>query len=246
MKEQKIILITGADRGIGRAIAEALASPHRTLLLHYHHNQKMAQETRQTCLAQGADCVTYAADIRDFQEVTAMFQQIESRFHGVDVLINNAGVSVYGLAQDMKESDWAEIFDTNARGTFLCCQNAIPHMVRQQWGRIINMSSMWGQAGASCESLYAASKGAIDALTKSLAKELIYSHITVNAIAPGAVDTDMLALLSPEDQRALKEELPMGRFLRPEEIAYWVKAIVEEEGGALTGQIISPNGGLVI
>jgi 3-oxoacyl-[acyl-carrier protein] reductase len=160
-----------------------------------------------------------------------------------DILVNNAGVSQYGLLSDLSEDEWDRVIDVNLKGTFLCTQAFIPHMIRQKYGRIINVSSVWGLVGASCEAAYSAAKGGVIAFTKAMAKELAPSGITVNAVAPGVVETRMLSHLNDQERLALQQEIPVGRFAHPEEIASSVYFLALPDSGYITGQVLSPNGG---
>ena len=163
---------------------------------------------------------------------------------GLDVLVNNAGISHFGLLSDMSDEEWQTVMDTNLSSAFYCCREAIPYMISKKQGRIINISSMWGVAGASCEAAYSASKAGLNGLTQSLAKELAPSNIQVNAIACGVIDTEMNARLNEEEQNALKEEIPAGRFGTPEEVAK-LALLLAEAPAYLTGQIIRMDGGLI-
>ncbi len=243
---KKTVLITGASRGIGAAIAERLACPDLNIVVNYNLNKSRADEVVEKCTKKGANAVAIKADVSSIDEVTAMFQRIDERFGGVDILINNAGISVYGMIQDITIDDWTKVYGVNVNGMFFCSKQAISNMISKKWGRVINISSMWGLVGASCETLYSSTKGAIIAFTKALAKEVSYSGITVNSIAPGVVDTEMIHQLSDETLEAVKEEIPMGRFLSADEIAIWVEHLISPSADGVTGQIISPNGGLVI
>jgi len=242
----KTILITGASRGIGAAVAIALASPSNNIIINYHHSRAAADEIAERCRRKGARAITVAADISDPDAVEAMFTRAEAEFGTVHCLINNAGISVYGMLQDISPEQWDRVFQINVRGTFLCTKRAIPRMISERQGRIVNIASIWGLVGASCESLYSATKGAIIAFTKACAKELVYSGITANVLAPGVVNTDMMRQISKSDLDDVVNELPMGRMIEPEEIASWVAHLIAEDAACLTGQVISPNGGMLI
>ena len=194
----------------------------------------------------GKDALAIKADVTKFSEVEEMFHEVSKRFKGVDILINNAGISSYALFQDIDEKTWDNIFDVNVKGAYNSIHAALPYMLEKHSGKILNMSSIWGIVGGSMESHYSASKGAINALTKALAQELGYSGITVNAIAPGAVDTPMTKEIGEENLCILSEEIPMGRLATTEEIAELVAFMVSEKNSYMTGQIISPNGGMVV
>lgn len=242
----KNILITGASRGIGAAIAEKLAKPGVRILINFKERLDRAEIVAENCRKKGADTLLLQADISNPKQVQTMFQTLNEQRIGVDVLINNAGISIYGLVQDISFEDWRRIFGVNVDGMFLVTKQCIPHMVSQKAGRIINISSIWGMVGASCESLYASTKGAIITFTKSLAKELAYSGITVNCIAPGVVDTEMLNQLDDEVKKSVAEEIPYGSFLTPSQIADWADHFASDGASFITGQIISPNGGMII
>lgn len=244
--KHKTILVTGGSRGIGRATALALAGPKQKLVINYLKNEKAAQETAAACAEKGSQVLPIQCDVSDSQAVFSMFDQVEKKLGGVDILVNNAAISSYNMVQDIPIDLWNKTFAVNVHSVFYTSKRALDHMVSQKWGRIINIASIWGLVGASCESLYSACKGAVIAFTKACAKELVYSGITVNCLAPGVVNTDMMANLSSDDLQALKADLPMGRMMEAEEVAYWVKAIADERSASLTGQVISPNGGMVV
>lgn len=241
MKEEKV-LITGASRGIGRATAIRFAAAGYPLCLLCH----AAEQALSALAAELSDqyrirVLTFAGDVGD----PAFAEQVLSETGDVDILINNAGVSYVGLLSAMELSDWDSVIATNLSGAFYFCRGVIPGMVRKKTGRIINVSSIWGSAGASCEAAYSASKGGLDALTKALAKELAPSNIQVNAIACGCIDTEMNATLSAEERRALEEEIPAGRFGTPEEAAELIFSVAHAPA-YLTGQIIGLAGGFVL
>lgn len=249
----KTVLVTGSSRGIGRSIALALSGPAKNIVINYLSNKEKAEETADLCRQKGARVLVCQADVSDYDAVKAMYAEIDKVFStspykkaGVDILVNNAGISVYGMIQDIKPEEWKRVQAVNLDGNFFCCREAIPNMVSQKWGRIINISSIWGLVGASCESLYASTKGGIISFSKSLAKELAYSGITVNVIAPGVVDTDMLNQLGSDKIEAVKEDIPLGRLIRPDEIAAWVKYLASEESEAISGQVINISGAMII
>lgn len=191
--------------------------------------------------ASAVDAAAFCADVTDFN---AMHDVIE-KTGGADILINNAGIAEQKLFSDITPEDWARMIGVNLTGVYNCCHAALPYMIRKKSGCIINISSMWGICGASCEVHYSAAKAGVIGLTKALAKEVAPSGITVNCIAPGAVDTDMNKILDPEDIELLKEETPLGRLGTPEEIAKCALYLAQN-GGFMTGQVLSPNGGIVI
>lgn len=238
----KVALVTGASRGIGRAIALAFAQNGYDMVINCIKNAEALAALQKDIELCGVQCLSCLGDVGDPAFVEDMFRQIASRFGTLDVLINNAGISYIGLLTDMTPADWKLVIDTNLSSVFYCCAGAIPMMLKKKCGRIINISSMWGTCGASCEVAYSASKGGMDAFTKALAKELAPSKITVNAIACGVIDTDMNRSFSQEELEAIAEEIPVGRFGTPEEVADFALQIAN--GNAyLTGQIIRLDGG---
>ncbi|WP_127583844.1 elongation factor P 5-aminopentanone reductase [Paenibacillus koleovorans] len=237
------VLITGASRGIGAAVAERFASVGMRVVIHYLNAHEAANEVARACMAHGGQVLTVTADLRSREQLQRMHEKMQQHGMMPDILVNNAGVSHFGLLSDITEEDWDRVMDINLKGMFLCTQLFMPHMIRQKYGRIINVSSVWGISGASCEVVYSTAKGGVNAFTKSLAKELAPSGVTVNAVAPGVVETTMNDRLDADEQQALKSEIPLGRFAQPDEIASLVYFIALPESGYITGQIISPNGG---
>lgn len=239
------VLITGASRGIGASIAERFAMEGLNVIIHYGNSHEKANEAARRCMAYGAKVLTISADLRSKEEIIRMKEKLE--LHGLypDILVNNAGIATYGMLEDLTEEQWDDMMNVNLKGVFLCTQAFMPHMVRMRFGRIINVSSIWGMSGASCEVAYSAAKGGVNAFTKALAKELAPSLVTVNAVAPGAVHTDMMASFEEAELRRLEEEIPAGRLAAPEEIASLVYFLALPESGYITGQIISPNGGWI-
>ena len=237
------VLITGASRGIGQAIAIAFAKAGYQLVITCSKSEKELSELADILTNHyGAKVLTSVGDIGDYEYVCKLFSDIENRFGGVDVLVNNAGISYVGLLTDMSIEDWNRIVNTNLTSVFSTCKHAVPHMVRQQAGKIINISSVWGNVGASCEVAYSACKGGMNTFTKALAKELAPSGIQVNAIACGCIDTQMNACFSEEDRAALAEEIPAARFGTPKEVADLVLDLAQKHN-YLTGQVITLDGG---
>lgn len=225
----KTVLITGASRGIGRAAAERFAEGGYELFLICHKDINDLNDLPGH---------HYAGDVGDHDFIKGVMDEISS----LDVLVNNAGIAYYGLLQDMTASDWDRVIRTNLTSVFNTCSLAIPKMLEKHAGKIINLSSRWGDSGAALECAYSASKGGIDAFTKALAKELAPSNIQVNAVAPGVIDTDMNSILSPEERSDLISEIPSDRMGTPEDVADLIISLAES-GSYLTGQIIGLNGG---
>ena len=239
-------LITGASRGIGRAAAELLAERGYRLMLNYFRSEGSVQELKQKLTAAGADAEIFQADVGDPRQAEAMAEACCKRFGRVDVLINNAGIADVGLLTEVTDERWDRLWRVNVGGVFYTCRAVLPGMIREKRGKIINLSSIWGIAGASCEAAYSATKAAVIGLTKALAKEVGPSGIQVNCIAPGAVETDMNAALDEASLRSLREETPLGRLGTPREIAAAIAFLASEESDFITGQVLIPNGGLVI
>ena len=240
---KKTVLVTGASRGIGKAIAVKFAKKGYRVVINCvnpSHEDMLAQVKRDIESYQ-VPCLACLGDVGNFQECREIFEKIQKMFGSLDVLVNNAGISYIGLLQDMKPEDWDRIVRTNLTSVFNCCRLAIPDMVKNQCGKIINISSVWGSAGASCEVAYSATKGGINAFTKALAKELAPSGIQVNAVACGAIDTEMNHWMSDEDLLALIDEIPSGRLGKAEEVADLVYHLAYKSN-YLTGQAIALDG----
>lgn len=235
----KYALVTGASRGIGRGIAECLAKEGFHLYLTCRHSRAQLSDLAKTLSAQyGVSCLPVIADMGDPSDVDRLFQQIPS----LDVLVNNAGISYIGLLHEMSVDDWKEVMHTNLDSLFYACRLAIPLMLRNHSGKIINISSVWGNVGASMETAYSASKGGVNSLTRALARELAPSGIQVNAIACGVIDTDMNTCFSPEDKEALRQEIPADRIGQVSEVAQMVLSLLHAPD-YLTGQVIGFDGG---
>ena len=239
---KKSILITGSSRGIGRACAKAYAKAGYHVFLNCVHQVERLEELAHEILSDGSSCTAVPGDVSNPDEVRKIFQIIEKECGGVDILINNAGIAWFGLLTDMTDNDWDKILATNLSSVFYCSRAAIPYMVSKKCGKILNISSMWGTIGASCEVAYSASKGAVNSFTKALAKEVAPSGISVNAIACGTIDTSMNACFSAEERADLESEIPCGRYGTPVETAELAYAIVSQSP-YLTGQIITLDGG---
>lgn len=235
------VLVTGGSRGIGKAICEKFAEEGYTVAINYANNDLAARE-----VAEKTGGRAYKADVSSYSEVCAMFEKIENELGDVDILINNAGISVFGLFQDCTDEEWERIFGVNVKGVFNCSKCAIKKMLLKQRGSIVNISSVWGVTGASCESHYSATKAAVIGYTKALAKELGPSGIRVNCVAPGAVETEMNARFSKEDMQAVAEESALGYIANPKEIAEAVFFVACEKASYMTGAVLNINGGSVI
>lgn len=239
----KKVLITGASHGIGKAAAIRFAREGYTLILNCMHSEKELQTLKTEIQTQySVDCLTFVGDISSPDVVKQIFHDTKERFGGIDILINNAGISHVGLLSDMKDEEWRRVLSVNLDAVFYCCREAIPHMLSQKSGRIVNISSVWGNVGASMEAAYSASKGGVNTLTKALAKELAPSNIQVNAIAFGTIDTRMNSCFSNEERAALEEEIPTGRYGTVEEAADMIYEIATAPS-YLTGQVITMDGG---
>jgi len=241
----KIALVTGASRGIGKSIALELSKAGAVVIVNYRKDEKGAMDTLKLIKESGnyGECIK--ADVRYYNDVYSMTYKIIKKYGNIDILVNNAGVSKTGLFIDMTEDEWNELLDINLKGVINCCHCVLNHMVSKKSGNIINISSIWGNTGASCEAIYSATKGAINGFTKALAKELAPSNIRVNAIAPGVIDTQMNNNLSKEEKEALKLEIPMMRFGNGEDIAKLAVFLSSENSKYITGQIITVDGGMI-
>lgn len=237
----KKILITGGSRGIGRAMVERFANKDSEIFINYLNNEKKAIETTEIAKKKGASAILIPFDVSNAIEVRENLKNLPP----IDILINNAGISLTKLFQDVCEEEWERLWMVNVSGVMNVCREIVPNMIRKKSGVIINMSSVWGISGGAMECHYSATKGAITAFTKALAKELAPSNIRVNAIAPGAIYTDMTNL-SPEDREVLIRETPLKRMGVASEIAELAYFLAKDSSSFITGQIISANGGLEI
>ena len=243
----KTVLVTGASGGIGGAIARRFAQGGYRVALHYHTGKGQAEQLAgQLRENYSVDAQAFGADIADPVQVQAMVEEVTGSFGRIDLLVNNAGVAKQQLFTDMAPQEWEHIWSVNVSGMIFACQAVLPQMIRRKSGKIVNLSSIWGITGASCEVAYSATKAAIIGLTKALAQEVGPSGITVNCVAPGVIATRMNAALSPETIAALKEETPLGVIGTPEDVAHAVFFLASPEAGFITGQVLSPNGGFVI
>lgn len=239
--ENKVILVTGASRGIGRAIAKELALEGNIVIANYNKSVEKAQELKNELQKENIEIDLYRADVSKRAEVENMIDYIIKKYKKIDVLVNNAGIDLVKLFTEVTDDDWNYVINNNLYSVFCVSQAVSKHMINAKSGLIINISSIFGQIGASCESIYAVSKAGIDGLTKSLAKELSLSNIRVNSIAPGLIDTEMNNDLSEEDIKNVELEIPLKRIGKTEEIAKTVKMLIECD--YITGQVIAVNGG---
>lgn len=243
-KMKKCALITGASGGIGSAIAIRLANDGFDIAACYCSDEKGIRELEEKLSLIGIRYRIYKADVSDYNSIKEIFADATEFFGGVSVLVNNAGMAQQKLFTDITQEEFDRITAVNFKGVFNCCQCAVPFMINQKNGKIINISSMWGVYGASCETVYSATKAAVIGLTKSLARELAPSNIQVNCVAPGAIDTKMNNNLSREDKKAFAGEIPMGRFGTAEEIAGVVSFLAGKDSDYVTAQVITADGGL--
>lgn len=240
----KNIIVTGGSRGIGKCLVENLAREGHNVVLNYNKSEKQARLIQKELLEEGYIIEIFKADVSKRKEVKELIEFALNKFQYIDVLINNAGIAKIQLFTDATDEDWDEMINTNLKSVFYTTQEILPSMINRKKGNIINISSIWGNVGASCESIYSASKAGVDGITKALAKELGPSNIRVNSIAPGIIDTDMNSKIDNHIKEQLIEETPLGKVGKPIDIYRCVKWLIEDE--FTTGQVISPNGGFVI
>lgn len=239
-------LVTGASRGIGAATARLLAERGFAVAVNYNHSNDKALALVEELRAAGHSAIAVRADVSDPDQVLSMVDNVLEKFCQLDVLVCNAGISKSGLMSDLTNEEWRQIFAVNLDSVFYCCKAVLPHFIHRKAGKIITVSSMWGQVGASCEVAYSASKAGVIGLTKALAQEVGPSGVTVNCVAPGVIDTEMNAEYSSEDLAALAEETPLGRLGTPEDVARAIAFLASPEADFFTGQILAPNGGFVL
>ena len=238
----KTIIITGASGGIGSAIAKKFSKNNNNVILVYNKNKKTIQNMKQAF--KNCNLEIFQCDLTKTEQINSMVSKIIKTYGKIDCLINCAGISKYQLIQDTTENDYYEVFDTNLKSVVMLTSAVSKYMISEQSGKIVNISSMWGVVGASMESLYSASKGAINTLTLSLAKELGPSNINVNAICPGLIDTKMNSSLPPETVLDIVESTPISRIGKPEDVANLAEFLCSEKANFITGQIITVDGGL--
>lgn len=241
----KIALVTGSSRGIGRSIAVELSKHGAIVVINYKDDKAGAEETLREVKESGGNGAAFRCDISVNTEVKDMIEDIISKFGKIDILVNNSGISKIGLFIDMTEKDYDEIMNVNFKGVYNCTSYAVKDMIKRKSGAVINISSIWGNVGASCEVLYSSTKGAINSFTKALGKELAPSGIRVNAISPGVIDTKMNKVFSDEEREELKNEIPMMRFGKTEEIAKAAAFLASSEASYITSQVLTVDGGML-
>lgn len=243
---KQVALVTGSSRGIGRAVAAELAKEGYAVCVNYLRHRKAAEALVSQLRAQGREALAIQADVADSRAVEEMVRQAESDLGPVTLLVNNAGISWQGLFQDTDDETWDRILAVNLTGARNAARAVLPRMISEKTGCIVNISSMWGLRGASCEVAYACSKAAIIGLTRSLALELAPSGIRVNCVAPGCIETNMVRVLGRETRDMLVAETPLGRLGTPEDIAHAVSFLASEKASFLTGQVLTADGGFIV
>lgn len=242
----KTVLITGSSRGIGRAAAVTFAKNGYNVAVNYNKSSEAAERLCSELEQLGVKSIAFQADVSDKSAVNEMVKQIEADLGQITVLVNNAGIAEQALFSDITEEMWDRMFDVNVKGAYNCTQAVLPHMIHNKYGRIVNVSSMWGISGASCEVHYSASKAALIGFTKALAKEVGLSGITVNCVAPGVIATEMNGHLSEDIIEELKNETPLNRIGTPEDVAEAIFFFASDKASFITGQILSVDGGFIV
>ena len=243
---KRAAIVTGGSRGIGRAVCLALAEQGINVVVNYAGSAAAAEETAALCREKGVEAIAVQGSVADAQQVDALFEKAVEAFGRVDILVNNAGITKDNLIVRISEEDFDAVIGTNLKGAFLCCKKAARLMMRQKWGRIVNISSVVALRGNPGQANYCASKAGVIGLTKSLAKELSSRHITVNAVAPGFIDTDMTRVLPENARTAILSQVPLGTFGQPEDVARTVAFFASENAGYITGQVLCVDGGMAM
>jgi 3-oxoacyl-[acyl-carrier protein] reductase len=244
--ELETVLITGSSRGIGAATAMVFAKSNYNVIINYLNSEKEALAIVNKINSFGGRAAAYKADVSKRIEVIEFVKEVFNEFKSIDILVNNAGIAQQKLFTDITENEWDNMMDINVKGMFNCCQAVLPGMISRKRGKIINISSIWGMTGASCEVHYSTAKAAVIGFTKALAKELGPSNIQVNCVAPGIIETNMNKSFGKEDRGELIDSTPLMRFGTPEEIAHAIFYFASGKADFLTGQVLSPNGGFII
>lgn len=246
MLKGKIAVVTGASRGIGKAIALKLAEEGATVIVNYNGSKDRAKEVKTEIEATGGKAAVYQCNVADYEACEEFIGTVIKEYGRLDILVNNAGITKDGLLMKMSEEDFDKVLNTNLKGTFHTIRFAIRQMIKQRNGRIINMASVVGVTGNAGQANYAASKAGVIGLTKAAAREAASRGITVNAIAPGFIETDMTEVLSEKVKEASRTQIPLGRFGKPEHVAAAVAFLASEEAGYITGQVLNVDGGMVM
>jgi 3-oxoacyl-[acyl-carrier protein] reductase len=244
--KSKTVIITGASKGIGKTTAVLFAIEGYNVLINYNHSENEALKLYNRLEAKSLSVDLYKADVSKRGQVDLMVDYCVNRFGSIDILINNSGISQQKVFTEISEHEWDEMLDINLKGVFNCSQSVLKYMLQHKKGKIINISSIWGMVGASCEVHYSAAKAGVIGFTKALAKELGPSNIKVNAIAPGIINTDMIHSLTAEELNQLKEYTPLARVGKSKDIAACALFLASDNADFITGQVVSPNGGFVI